>query len=226
MAGHSHSANIKWRKDRQDSARSQTFVKLRKKLENILREEGKISEKSLSLARENKFPKEKIYQIWEKVSQEKEMTLNSRFLYQARFGIVIFLEAINRISQKTASQLNLKELPLSLLPTYFELTYSLKLALKEGGNNLEEYLLTNLPLEIWEKVNYDKRRQVLFSSDKEAVNEVKKLVKNDPLIVLGREKKYWKAFHFKPLNSQEEKDYYSQLQAKLENIQFYANIEE
>ena len=46
MAGHSHSANIKYRKDRQDSARSQIFIKLRRKLENTLREEGKISEKS------------------------------------------------------------------------------------------------------------------------------------------------------------------------------------
>ena len=64
MAGHSHSANIKYRKDRQDSARSQIFIKLRRKLENIVREEGKISEKSLSLARENKFPKEKVYQIY------------------------------------------------------------------------------------------------------------------------------------------------------------------
>ena len=63
MAGHSHSANIKHRKGRQDSARSQLFIKIRKKLENILREEGKISEKSLTLARENKFPKEKVYQI-------------------------------------------------------------------------------------------------------------------------------------------------------------------
>ena len=63
MAGHSHSANIKYRKDRQDSARSQLFLKVRKKIENIIREEHEINEKSLSIARENKFPKEKVYQI-------------------------------------------------------------------------------------------------------------------------------------------------------------------
>src|SRR5438034_243558 len=50
MAGHSHSANIKHRKDRQDSARSQLFLKVRKKIENIIREEHEVNEKSLSLS--------------------------------------------------------------------------------------------------------------------------------------------------------------------------------
>ena len=45
MAGHSHSANIKYRKDRQDSARATKFLKLRKKIEIILGEEGKITDK-------------------------------------------------------------------------------------------------------------------------------------------------------------------------------------
>lgn len=63
MAGHSHSANIKYRKDRQDSARSQLFIKVRKKIESIIQEERRVSEKVLSLARESKFPKEKVYQI-------------------------------------------------------------------------------------------------------------------------------------------------------------------
>ena len=63
MAGHSHSANIKHRKDRQDSARSQLFLKVRKKIENIIREEHEVNEKSLSIARENGFTKEKVYQI-------------------------------------------------------------------------------------------------------------------------------------------------------------------
>nr|CAG8441139.1 6554_t:CDS:2 [Entrophospora candida] len=72
MAGHSHSANIKYRKDRQDSARSQLFLKLRKKIENIIREKGAVNEKALNLARENKFPKEKVYQIWEKFRADRE----------------------------------------------------------------------------------------------------------------------------------------------------------
>jgi transcriptional/translational regulatory protein YebC/TACO1 len=63
MAGHSHSANIKHRKDRQDNARSQLFLKVWKEIENIIRKEKEVNEKSLSLARKNKFPKEKVYQI-------------------------------------------------------------------------------------------------------------------------------------------------------------------
>jgi len=63
MAGHSHSANIKYRKDRQDSARSKLFLKLRKKIENIIRKEREVNEKVLSMAQENNFPKEKVHQI-------------------------------------------------------------------------------------------------------------------------------------------------------------------
>ncbi|CAI2201987.1 2153_t:CDS:2, partial [Funneliformis geosporum] len=63
IGSHSHSANIKHRKDRQDSVRSQLFLKIRKKIENVIREEHEVNEKSLSIARENKFPKEKVYQI-------------------------------------------------------------------------------------------------------------------------------------------------------------------
>jgi transcriptional/translational regulatory protein YebC/TACO1 len=63
MAGHSHSANIKHRKGRQDKLRSQLFLKLRKKITNLIREEGKITNKVLNMARENQFPKEKVFQI-------------------------------------------------------------------------------------------------------------------------------------------------------------------
>jgi transcriptional/translational regulatory protein YebC/TACO1 len=63
VAGHSHSANIKHRKDRQDSARSQLFLRLRKKLEAIIKEEGGINDKSLVIARENQFPKAKLLDI-------------------------------------------------------------------------------------------------------------------------------------------------------------------
>src|SRR3954466_11376861 len=91
MAGHSHSANIKYRKDRRDSARSKLFLKLRKKIENIIREERGVNEKSLSIARENQFPKEKVYQIWEKIQKNKENS-PSRVFYQAPFGILIYLE--------------------------------------------------------------------------------------------------------------------------------------
>ncbi|CAI2162199.1 12439_t:CDS:2 [Funneliformis geosporum] len=125
MAGHSHSSNIKYRKDRQDNARSQLFLKLRKKIENIIREEHQVNEKSLSIARENKFPKEK-----------------------APYGILIYLENNKDITTDLTKKLNLKMLPLSLLSNYFQPLYSLKINLKESNNNLEEYLLTYLPSEI------------------------------------------------------------------------------
>ncbi|KLL02289.1 MAG: hypothetical protein MRERC_3c154 [Mycoplasmataceae bacterium RC_NB112A] len=245
MAGHSHSANIKWRKDRQDSARSQIFVRLRKKIENILREEGKLSEKPLTLARENKFPKEKVYQIWEKISQEiysankpglsvgeqthsakqKKLVSITPQLYQARFGIVIYLEANNKVPQEKIKQLSLKELPLVLFPRYFQLIHSLKIELKEKNSSLEEILLTNLPLEIWEKANYDKQKQILFSSEREAMKKIKNLLHNNDLIIIQEEKKDWKNFLPKLLNTPEEKKYFSQLQKKLENFQFHTNVE-
>jgi hypothetical protein len=53
----------------------------------------------------------------------------------------------DKISKEVINQLNLKELPLTLLSRYFQLIYSLKIELKEENNNLEEYLLTTLPLE-------------------------------------------------------------------------------
>lgn len=228
MAGHSHSANIKYRKDRQDSARSQLFIKLRKKLENILREEGKVSEKSLNLARENKFPKERVYQIWEKISQEKSSTFTPRFLYQAPFRIVIYVENAAKVYKEVVNQLKLKELPLSLLPNYFQSIYSLEIELKEKGkksNSLEEYLLAILPLETWEKVNYNSKEQVLFSSDKEMINKAKSILKENSQVELREKKNSWQTLIPLPLNNQEEKDYYSQLKAKLENIPFYTNVE-
>jgi len=70
MAGHSHSSNVKYRKDRQNEKLSKLRLQIRKKLELLIRQENKISEKALSIARENNFPKEKVYQIWEKIKKE------------------------------------------------------------------------------------------------------------------------------------------------------------
>jgi len=148
MAGHSHSANIKHRKDRQDNARSQLFLKLRKKLENIIREERGINEKSLSIARENKFPKDKIYQIWEKIKNEGKEANSSRAFYKAPHGIFIYLEDDRNITKEIAKKLDLIQLPLSSLSNYFQLLYALKIGLKKNDNNLEEYLINNLPSEI------------------------------------------------------------------------------
>lgn len=70
MAGHSHSANIKYRKDRQGAKKGVNFMKLAKKLEKMIKE-GSGLEKALSIAREANFPKEKVERIWEKHLTEK-----------------------------------------------------------------------------------------------------------------------------------------------------------
>src|ERR1700748_2681518 len=127
MSGHSHSANIKYRKDRQDDARAKLFLKLRKKLENILREEGQVNEKSLRVARENQFPKKKVYQIWEKMQANKELS-STRFFYQGLFAILIYFEGeVNDINELEV-KFSLKKLPFSLLPSYFQIFYSLKVS--------------------------------------------------------------------------------------------------
>ncbi|CAH1763251.1 7301_t:CDS:1, partial [Entrophospora sp. SA101] len=70
---------------------------------------------------------------------------SSRVFYQAPFGIWLYLDN-NRISEEQAENLKLKKMPLSLLPNYFQLIHVLKLE-SEAENNLEEYLLANLPLD-------------------------------------------------------------------------------
>jgi transcriptional/translational regulatory protein YebC/TACO1 len=63
MSGHSAYKNKKHRKGRQDKARSQSNLQIRRKLELLIKQEGRISERALVIARENNFPKEKVYQI-------------------------------------------------------------------------------------------------------------------------------------------------------------------
>lgn len=181
MAGHSHAANIKYRKDRQDQARSQLFLKLRKKITSLIQTEGRITEKVLTLARENQFPKEKITQIWEKIKNSREKNHPPRTFYQAPFGILIYLADSKNINADLVSKLRLKSLPLSSLSNYFQLLYSLKINLKGENNNLEEYLLTHLPSEIWEKLTYDEKKRELISPHKEEITKVKKIIEENKL---------------------------------------------
>ncbi|CAJ0836376.1 2081_t:CDS:2 [Entrophospora sp. SA101] len=51
---------------RQAQVRSQEHQRVRREIELLVQREGGVSEKALSLAREHSFPKEKVYQIWEK----------------------------------------------------------------------------------------------------------------------------------------------------------------
>jgi hypothetical protein len=176
MAGHSHSANIKYRKDRQDDARAKLFLKLRKKIENIIREERGVNEKSLSIARENQFPKEKVYQIWEKIKENKENS-PSRVFYQALFGVLIYLEGDISFDD-SEDKFKLKKLSLSSLPSYFQLFYSLKVNLR-SDNNLEEYLLAYLPNDIWEGVNYSEKEKMLISDNGELIKKIKNIIDKD-----------------------------------------------
>jgi len=222
MAGHSHATNVKWRKDRQNQARGKLHQKTRRDIELLIREEGKLSEKALNIARQNNFPKEKVYQIWEKIKLGKKNDC-SQYFYQAPFGIWLCLE--NDVPDKLATHLKLKKMPLYLIFNYFQLIYVLKL----GGesNLLTECLMTDLPAEAWEKIDYDEQKQELTSVEKETINTIKSIISiKNPKLTIVEEKNFWKAFFFKTLNNSEEKNYYSQLKKELANIKFYSNIEE
>ena len=227
MAGHSHSANIKHRKDRQDSARSQLFLKVRRKIENIIREEHEVNEKSLSIARENKFPKEKVYQIWEKIKSGTEKSHSERTFYQAPFGIFIYLEGDNTNIESESRELKLKKMPLSSLPSYFQLFYSLKLELEEEENyNLEEYLLTYFPVEVLEKMNYSEKSVEVISNDKQIIERIKDINKQNELKLKTKEEKtFWKALVYQKLFEKEAINYWTELEKKLTGSKFYINIE-
>jgi len=188
MAGHSHSTNVKYRKDRQDHARSQLFLKLRKKIENIIRQEGKITPEIFSMARENSFPKEKVYQIFEKIKSKGEKNSFTRNLYQALFGIFIYLEGNQDNIDNVVQKLKLKKIPLSSLPNYFQLCYSLKLELEEDYN-LEEYLLTHFPIEILEKINYNEQSSEITSLDKQITEKMKNIITKNGLKLRSEEEK-------------------------------------
>lgn len=224
MAGHSHSANIKYRKDRQDDARAKLFLKLRKKIENIIREEREVNEKALSIARENQFPKEKVYQIWEKIKENKENS-PSRVFYQTLFGILIYLEGDIIDVDSLADKFKLKKLPLSSLPSYFQLFYGLKVNL-QGDNNLEEYLLTYLPNDIWEETNYSEKEKKLISSNGELIKRIKSIIDKDKNeLSVEEEKTFWKPLTPYRLVEKKEIEYYSELEKELTDKKYYTNIE-
>jgi len=80
-----------------------------------------------------------------------------RTLYQAPYGILIYLENIKGINDDLIKKLKLKSLPLSLLLNYFQMLYSLKVNLKGNNNDLEEYLITYLPTNVLEKITYNEK---------------------------------------------------------------------
>src|SRR3954470_25059604 len=100
-------------------------------------------------------------------------------------------------------------MPLNLLSNYFQLVYVLKLVGEK--NLLEEYLLTSLPAEIWEKVNYNEKQCELLSADKKVMKMVKNTIKENSQITVAEEKNFWQPLITQTLNEKEEKDYYLQL---------------
>ena len=224
MAGHSHWLNTKYRKGRQDLARGQLFLKLRRKIENIIREEKGVNEKSLSIARENQFPKEKVYQIWEKVQENKE-NAPSRVFYQGLFGVLIYLEGDITVSDRFVDKFKLKKLPLSSLPSYFQLFYILKVYFPEN-NKLEEYLLDYLPNDVWEEVIYDEKNSSLISNNNELIKMIKNIIDKDKnQLSVEEEKPFWKSLNSCRLAEKNEVEYYLELEKELNNKKFYTNIE-
>jgi transcriptional/translational regulatory protein YebC/TACO1 len=225
MAGHSHSANVKYRKDRQDEVKSKLFLKLRKKIESVIKEEGEVNEKSLSIARENQFPKEKVYQIWEKIKDNKETSFFRNF-YQGPFGILLYLEGDNNEEiEELAESFKLKKLPLASFSNHFQLIYSLKISSKKASEDLEEYLLVSLPNNIWGKVNFDEKNRELSSWYKEDINTIKNIIKSNSVLIIEEEKNFWKPLTPYSLTQQEEINYYAKLEQELIGKKFYTNIE-
>jgi len=81
-------------------------------------------------------------------------------------------------------------MPLSSLPSYFQLFYSLKLELeKEENYNLEEYLLTYFPVEVLEKMNYSEKSVEVISNDKQIIERIKDINKQNELKLKTKEEK-------------------------------------
>jgi len=102
-----------------------------------------------------------------------------RALYQAPYDILIYLENIKEINDDLIKKLKLKSLPLSLLPNYFQLLYSLKVNLKGNNDDLEEYLITYLPTNVLEKITYNEKE--ITSPYKEETSRLKKIIEENNL---------------------------------------------
>ena len=227
MAGHSAAKNKKWRKDRQCELRSQEHQTARREIELLIRQHKReIPKEAFIIAREHSFPKEKVYQIWEKFKNSVSESHSTRALFQAPFGILIYSEDSRNITADLVKKLKLKPLPLSSLSSYFQPQYSLKINLKRNDGNLEEYLLTYLPNEIWEKMNYDEKKRELISPEKEEMIRIKEIIEKKNLeLVIEEEKMFWEAPIPCRLIAKGEIDYYHELEKKLVSSGFFSNVE-
>jgi len=237
MAGHSHAANVKWRKDRQAQLRSQEHQKARKKIEMLIQQERKVSEKSLSIAREHSFPKEKVYQIWEKWKQ-KQTNEKNYFgkLYQAPFAIILYCEGkeekeIQETINFLSKEMQWSEISQGNPSHFFRKVNLIEIEVKDNSINLEEYLLVNLTNEVVNKIEQietrNRQAKIIFS-EKEVGEAIENLFLESSCCSIKNKKIIWQPLVFQELVSPEAKKYAKNLEQKLIqnqlNINFFTNI--
>ncbi|MEZ5988215.1 MAG: YebC/PmpR family DNA-binding transcriptional regulator [Planctomycetota bacterium] len=111
MAGHSHAANIKFRKDRVDSARSKLFSKLSKDIISAAREGGGDPAGNLRLryaidrAKASSMPRDNIERAIKRGTGELGVGTLEELLYEgyAPGGVAILIEALTDNRNRTAS---------------------------------------------------------------------------------------------------------------------------
>ena len=113
MAGHSHSANIKFRKDRVDSLRGKLFSKMAKEIISAAREGGGDPSMNLRLryaidrAKKASMPRDNIERAVKKGSGELAGDQLEEILYEgyATAGVAVLVEALTDNRNRTAPDL-------------------------------------------------------------------------------------------------------------------------
>jgi len=112
MAGHSHSANIKFRKDRQDQARGKKFSKAAREIISAVREGGKDPAANLRLryaidrAKAISMPRDNIERAIKRGSGELEGAQLEELLYEgfAPGGVAVLVESLTDNRNRTAPE--------------------------------------------------------------------------------------------------------------------------
>lgn len=236
MAGHSHASNVKHKKDRNDRLKSETFLKLRKKIELIIINE-KNYDKVFALARENNFPKEKVNSIIEKIKNKKpEQNTFYKILYKSKFDIILCLEgffgeeAIEKINE-ISEFFNLEKITNKSWFDYFESLFSLRV---KWNDDFENFIFSSFSSSIIDKINKieqlnncDLNFEITFS-EKQARDEVFEYLKLQSEIVNFELKEYLLPFSSIILNSNDSVSYFLLLKEKLfeidKDLKIFTNV--
>lgn len=236
MAGHSHASNVKHKKDRNDKLKSETFLKLRKKIEMIIRKEGNY-EKVFALARENSFPKEKVNSIIEKINskQEEDKTF-SQMIYSSKFDIVWCLEGFIGEEEKekiaeVSKLIGFEKINNKSVFEYFEPLYLIRL---KTNNNLENLIFSSLSSEIINKINKieelhdcDLNFEIVFS-EKQIRDDAFESLKSNSEIVDFQLENILSSFSSISLNSEESVYYFLESKKKISemncDLRIFTNI--